>query len=251
MTSNSVSFEDLRVILCLEFDRRAEAARVEAFKATLSGSPSTVQSIEITGSFDFMLELAMKDMVTYTSWLANLADSLAAFVARYEVNFVSRRFVRQHRAADAIWVPSNGDMQRIDRSLIDKVTAEGDYVRIHSQGATWLGGCLHRNPAVDRRSTEIERLRPNSSVDDRSLLIRRPFNSPRQAVDRAAGGRKLRADRQESRRGGGTSRCGTIRRTTIKAHRTLSRSSKFCKRLPKIECCCWRYLALTSIPQSI
>jgi len=161
---DAVSFEDLRVILCLEFDRRAEAAKVAAFKSTLSGSPSTVQSIEITGSFDFMLELAMKDMATYTSWLANLADSLAALVARYEVNFVSRRFVRQQRAADAIWVPSNGDMQRIDRSLIDKVTAEGDYVRIHSQGATWLMHTTLRSIADLLRSKDFVQIHRSTIV---------------------------------------------------------------------------------------
>src|SRR4051812_34083673 len=134
---NTISFDDLRIILCLKFDRRADGAKIEAFKTALAASPSTVQSVEITGSFDFMLDLTMKDMAAYTDWLSTMADVLAELVARYEVNFASRRFVRQ-QASEALWVPSAEGMQRIDRSLIDKVTAEGDYVRIHSQGATWL-----------------------------------------------------------------------------------------------------------------
>src|ERR1700747_1095912 len=84
---DAVSFDDLRGILCLEFDRRIDVAKIAAFKATLAASSSTVQSVEITGSFDFMLELTMKDMATYTEWLDSIADRLAKFVNRYEVNF--------------------------------------------------------------------------------------------------------------------------------------------------------------------
>lgn len=135
---DAVSFEDLRVILCLEFDRRVPRQDITAFKTQLASLPSTVQSLEITGSFDFMVELAMKDMTTYSAWLETIADQLTRIVARYEVNFVSKRYVKQHPNSDAIWVPSNGDMQRIDKSLIDKVTAEGDYVRIHSKRGSWL-----------------------------------------------------------------------------------------------------------------
>jgi two-component system response regulator AlgR len=135
---DAVSFEDLRVILCLEFDHRVPRQDIAAFKAQLAGLRETVQSMEITGSFDFLIELAMKDMATYSAWLETIADQMTAIVARYEVNFVSRRFVKQHPNSDAIWVPSNGDMQRVDKSLIDKVTAEGDYVRIHSSRGSWL-----------------------------------------------------------------------------------------------------------------
>jgi DNA-binding LytR/AlgR family response regulator len=135
---DTVSFEDIRVILCLEFDRRAAARELANFKTALAVSSATIQAMEITGSFDFMIELAMKDMATYTAWLESVSDGLSKYVARYEVNFVSKRFIRQRKEPDAIWVPSNGDLQRIDRSLIDKVTAEGDYVRIHSQGGSWL-----------------------------------------------------------------------------------------------------------------
>ena len=144
---DAVSFDDLRVILCLEFDRRVDAREIAAFKTSLAASSSAVQSVEITGSFDFMVELTMKDMASYTEWLEGIADRLAKFVDRYEVNFVSRRFIRQRKEPDAIWVPSNGDMQRIDRSLIDKVTAEGDYVRIHSQGGSWLMHATMRSMA--------------------------------------------------------------------------------------------------------
>src|SRR5206468_1509509 len=65
---------------------------------------------------------------------------------------------------DAVWVPENGGFKRIDSALIDKVTAEGDYVRIHSNGDSWM---LHETmKSVSRRlrSSHFIRIHPSSIV---------------------------------------------------------------------------------------
>jgi DNA-binding LytR/AlgR family response regulator len=63
---------------------------------------------------------------------------VAKFASRYEANFVCKRFVRADAAERAIWVPSEDGLMRLDCSLIDKVSAEGDYVLVHSSGRSWM-----------------------------------------------------------------------------------------------------------------
>ena len=66
---DTIDSEGLRIILCLEFDPHAEPAQVAELKAARLDSPNTVHSIESTGDFDFMTEIA-----------ALLAHQLVAFV---------------------------------------------------------------------------------------------------------------------------------------------------------------------------
>lgn len=134
----SVTFDDLQVILCVEFDRRAPPADVAAFKQCLMNSSATFGSMEISGSFDFIVEIALADMAAYSEWLKSIGEPLSRLVRRYEENFVCKRFVRRESDEAAIWVPTETGMQRIDCSVINKITAEGDYVRIHCKGQSWL-----------------------------------------------------------------------------------------------------------------
>lgn len=132
------SGDELRIVLCIEFDRRATSAEVAALKRTLIESPNCIHSIEVTGGFDLIAEIAAPGIGWYRSWLAGLADSFARVVNRYEASFVFGRAVRRAIDEDAVWVPENGGFKRIDSALIDKITAEGDYVRIHSRGESWM-----------------------------------------------------------------------------------------------------------------
>jgi hypothetical protein len=129
---------ELRIILCVEFDRRARPAEVSLLKCALVESPNCIHSVDVTGGFDLIAEFAAPGISWYKSWLAGLADPFARAVNRYEANFVFERSFRRAIDEDAVWVPENGGFKRIDSAVIDKVTAEGDYVRIHSQGDSWM-----------------------------------------------------------------------------------------------------------------
>lgn len=128
----------LQVILCVEFDRRAPPADVLALKLALVDSPNCIHSVEVTGSFDVIAEFSAPGIEWYKEWLAALAGLLTRAANRYETNFVFGRTIRPALDQKAIWVRDNGGFRRLDTDLIDKVTAEGDYVRIHSQGETWM-----------------------------------------------------------------------------------------------------------------
>jgi two-component system response regulator AlgR len=53
---------------------------------------------------------------------------------------VSKRFVRvlESDTETFLWVPFEEGHKRVDFSSINKVTAEGDYMRVHTHGSSWL-----------------------------------------------------------------------------------------------------------------
>ncbi len=114
-----------------------------------------------------MVEATIPDMEGYTSQLTLCADVVARLIDRYEANFVCKQLVRA-RDRGSIWAPCEDGMVRIDCSKIDKVIAEGDYMRVHSAGQSWM---VHSTMCalVDCLETEsFVRLH-------RSILVRRDF----------------------------------------------------------------------------
>jgi DNA-binding LytR/AlgR family response regulator len=94
--------------------------------------------VELSGTYDFMFEAAVADMAEYRMQLSLCAGAVAKFASRYEANFYCKRFVRADAAERAIWVPSEDGLMRLDCSDIDKVTAQGDYMLVHSSGRSWM-----------------------------------------------------------------------------------------------------------------
>lgn len=130
--------DEIRVILCLKFNSRAPFDDIEAFKRDLVACPAVVHSVEVSGSFDVMLEAALPDFSAYQGLLDRFAASMAALVERHEANFICRRFLRLLDREDAIWVPCRDGRRRIEVARIDLVRAEGDYMRIHCGKQSWL-----------------------------------------------------------------------------------------------------------------
>lgn len=158
----------LQIIFCVEFDRRADRADVSTLKRVLLESPNCVQAVEVTGSFDLISEFSAPGIGWYKEWLAGLATLLARAANRYETNFVFGRTVRQALDDHAIWVRDNGGFRRLDAELIDKVTAEGDYVRVHSQGESWM---LH-----ETMKSVLSRLAASNFIRiHRSTIVRLEF----------------------------------------------------------------------------
>jgi hypothetical protein len=160
---------ELRILLCIEFDRRATPAEVLSLKSALIDSPNCIHSIEVTGAFDLIAEFVAPGIGWYKSWLAGLADPFARIVNRYEANFVFGRSVRRSIDDDAIWVPENGGFKRIDSALIDKVTAEGDYVRIHARGESWMLHETMKSVACRLPSAQFLRIHRSTIVSFRFI----------------------------------------------------------------------------------
>lgn len=135
---HTIAADGLRVIICVAFDHRAAPHEIAACKASVVNCPSVLNCFELSGSFDLMFEAVIPDMAAYSAQLSLCAGAVAKFASRYEANFVCKRFVRADAAERAIWVPSEDGLMRLDCSIIDKVSAQGDYVLVHSSGRSWM-----------------------------------------------------------------------------------------------------------------
>jgi hypothetical protein len=165
---DSIDSEGLRIILCLEFDPHAEPEQIAELKAALIDSPNTVHSVEATGDFDFMTEIAAPDLGWFNRWWKTLGRLFATVVRRCEKSFVCRRFIRRKRGDLGIWVRTGDQIKRIDHALVDKIVADGDYARVYSQGQSWL---LHAT-----MHSFVERLSPQQFVQlHRSVIVRSGF----------------------------------------------------------------------------
>jgi DNA-binding LytR/AlgR family response regulator len=130
--------DDMRVILCLKFDRRAPFDAVATFKQNLLDRACVVHSIESSGAFDFMIEAGLPDFASYHALLDDFAVELATLIERQEASFVCRRYLRTIDRDQSVWVPCRDGRRRVDCGTIDLVRAEGDYVRLHCGTQNWL-----------------------------------------------------------------------------------------------------------------
>lgn len=161
----------IRAILCLKFKQQAPYDRVAEFKQSLIASDEVLHSVDVSGSFDFMAEAECRDFTQYQDLLETMSLRYGDLVDHYEASFVCRRYVRQD-ADDPkdrhIWLPSGAGLQRLDHDRIDRVSAEGDYVRVHSGSASWLVHMTMRSIAEQLGSERFLRL-------SRSLIVRTDF----------------------------------------------------------------------------
>jgi hypothetical protein len=163
-----VDCNDIRIILCMRFDPQASPSEVADFKAAVIDCPRTFYSVESAGAFDFMVEVAPMDMGSFNKWMKSIAEPAARLVQQLESSFVCKRFIRRPKDEYALWVPSADGLRRVDASLIDKVTADRDYVRVHSQGEAWMLHATMRSLLDQLGSTDFLQLH-------RSTIVRKTF----------------------------------------------------------------------------
>jgi DNA-binding LytR/AlgR family response regulator len=219
------SARGLRVIMCLTFDRRADPQEIDAAKAAIIACQSVLHSVELSGTFDFMFEAEVADMAAYNTQLALCAEPMARLVSRYEANFVCKRSVRRAKADRAIWVPHNGGMKRIDCASLDKVSAEGDYMRLHSDLQSWLlhstmhavSDCLSSEDFIQlHRSMIVRRGFIDEVVHDRDHWTALLSDGTRERVAKGSVPAMLHMLRIDSTSAGGSlSKIPSTRRSTM------------------------------------
>ena len=158
--------EGLRVIVCLEFAQRAPFDELAKFKKSLLASTEVVHCVEVSGSFDVMLEVACADLQGYELVIDGITSKYGHLIERFEANLVCRRFLQLEEEQGFMWVPCNGGSRRIHHSDIDAVAAEGDYVRIHCGQARYLVHTTMRKMSDQLDPVRFVRL-------NRSTIVRR------------------------------------------------------------------------------
>jgi DNA-binding LytR/AlgR family response regulator len=158
----------LRAIVSVKFDQRASPEEIDAFKNAVIACPLILHSVELTGAFDFMVEAAVPDMTEYDRRIKSIAEPLASLVSRFEASFVCKHYFRKPKTAEPLWVECDDGLRRIEIGSIDRITAEGDYMRIHSNGDSWL---IHAT-----MHALVERLPSEDFIQlHRSTLVRNGF----------------------------------------------------------------------------
>jgi hypothetical protein len=128
---------DLTVIVCVGFDHRASPAGLLKFKQCILACPFVETATEVTGTFDLIIHALAGSFAEYNEQMKRIAPQLAEFVSRIETNFVGKKIDCKRRER-ILWVPCRDGRKRIDANMIDKIVAEGDYMRLHI--GTWT--CL-------------------------------------------------------------------------------------------------------------
>ncbi len=124
----------LVVIACLAFDHRAPAEELQRFKACLLQCPQVEQAMEVCGTFDLIIQGSCSDVAEYTEGMERLREPLARFTTRAETSFVARTMNRPTAGtvrSGAMWLPCKDGRRRVEHHQIDKIVAEGDYMRVH------------------------------------------------------------------------------------------------------------------------
>ena len=123
---------DLAVIVCVAFDHRASADGLGGFKACIARCPFVDVTTEVTGTFDLIVEGRCASLAEFNEQMDLIRPQIAEFVSRIETNFISKKVERVRNGdAGALWVPFEGGRKRVEAHMIDKIEAEGDYMRMH------------------------------------------------------------------------------------------------------------------------
>jgi len=161
---------DLVAIVCVTFDHRAPPAELSTFKKCIFDCPFVDSAMEVTGTYDLIIKGHCASLMEYHQHFETLRPQIATLVARYETNFVSLEVNRTQGAEEErfLWLPCEDGRRRVAGHLIDKVVADGDYMRVHVGSWTCL---VHQT---------LRKLREELGADDfvqlhRSILVRVQF----------------------------------------------------------------------------
>ena len=124
---------NLGVIVCVAFDHRASPDGLRRFKDCIERCPFVDTTLEVSGTYDLIVQGSCASFAEYSEQLERIRPHLAEFAARLEPNFISKTIERNSAEdrTDALWLPCEGGHRQVQASMIDKIEAEGDYMRVY------------------------------------------------------------------------------------------------------------------------
>ena len=160
--------QDLTVVVCLAFDRRADVDGLRQFKACIFQCPFVETAMEVSGTYDLIVEARLSSFEQYTDQMERILPQLREFTTRVEANFVGRKVDGRHSNGKALWLPVPNGRKRVSANLVDKIVAQGDYMKVHV--GDW--SCLVHD-TIKRLSEELD---PEQFIQlHRSVVVRCDF----------------------------------------------------------------------------
>jgi hypothetical protein len=156
----------IRAIICLGFaGGEHHPADLNRLRRSLVDHPCTLHAVDCSGAFDMMIEAGCEDLLHYQTFLDNVRSAGEGIISELRHCLICRRYVRDRDSEEWIWLPVADGRRRLPLRMIDKLCAEGDYVRVHAGEKSWL---LHMTMCAIERQ-----LPPDSFVRlHRSLIVR-------------------------------------------------------------------------------
>jgi hypothetical protein len=123
---------NLAVIVCVAFDHRASVDGLRKFKDCIERCPFVDTTLEVSGTYDFIVQGRCASFAEYNQQMERIRPQIAEFAARFEPNFISKTTERllPEDLTDSLWLPCEGGQRHVKASMIDKVEAQGDYMRV-------------------------------------------------------------------------------------------------------------------------
>ncbi len=120
---------DLTVVVCVAFDHRAPVKGLRAFKKCVLACEYVETALEVSGSFDLIVQGKIASLSEFTEQMERIAPQISAFVSRMETNFVARKTER-YVVNQMMWLLCRNGRRKVAVSTINKIEAEGDYMRV-------------------------------------------------------------------------------------------------------------------------
>lgn len=160
---------DLRVILCLAFSPDATLDQVQALERFLIDRAEVLHAAEVEGSFDFLVEAGFGELSSFHAFMEQFSNRFAPLLRKKKICFVCRRFIAGTERS--VWVHDNGRRIRVDLDQVDEVIADGDYVRLRTDGHDYLYHSTMR--AIEAMLDPVRYLRVHRSVIVRLSRVER------------------------------------------------------------------------------
>jgi len=122
---------ELSVIVCLAFDHRASVEGLREFKSCIFQCSFVETAMEVTGTYDLIVQARLSSFEEYTAEMERISPQLQQFTTRVAANFVGRKVDRRHSNGKALWLPVPNGRKRVSANLVDKIVAQGDYMKVH------------------------------------------------------------------------------------------------------------------------
>lgn len=87
--------------------------------------------MDVSGTYDLIVQGNCASLAEYRQNMERIRPQLAKFATRVEANFVSKSVERDDREDDVLWLPCENGHRQVQAQMIDKIEAEGDYMRVH------------------------------------------------------------------------------------------------------------------------
>lgn len=88
--------------------------------------------MEVSGTYDLIAQGNCASLAEYSEQMERIRPHIAEFAARLETNFVSKTVERDiPDEGTALWLPCEGGHRQVQVAMIDKIEAEGDYMRVY------------------------------------------------------------------------------------------------------------------------